>query len=315
MKDESARCPVCAKQGGLFFSTATDVEYFSTNDSYTYLECPGCAAIYLRDPPVESLREIYPDTYYAVDGPSIGGNPLTRLLLSVKGFLDKRLYASLLRKIPGRELACLDIGGGSGWMMSLVRASDTRVVRTAVLDLNENSRSLAEQNGHRFLNCQVEALEATAEYDFILMLNLIEHVASPGQVLVRIRQALTANGVCLIKTPNTRSVDRLLFRRHYWGGLHAPRHWVLFNEENFTRLAGACGLAVESFKYTQGAPQWVASVLGSIEKYWPSKRRVLMHRRPAATLLTLVFVALDLLLLPFGRTDQMFFVLKQAPRA
>ena len=311
MSATASQCPLCHSAGTRLLSSVRDVEYFTSDGVFHYYGCDDCGSIHLKDPPVDRLGEIYPNNYYSVSGPGQRKSLLATVLESVKASMDKRLYARVLKTIPGDILSCLDIGGGAGWMMNVVRDADSRVRKTAVLDINENSRAPAEENGHRYLNHTVEMLRAENEFHFILMLNLIEHVADPMRILTNVCKALTPSGRLLIKTPNTKSWNRRLFEKHYWGGYHAPRHWVLFNKESFYKLAADCGFAVESFRYTQGAPQWVASILGTWELYHPGASRKPLYNRPLCSILTLLFAGFDFLRLPLSRTDQMIIVLKK----
>jgi hypothetical protein len=140
-------------------------------------------------------------------------------------------------------------------------------------------------------------------------------VADPARVLTQLRKSLSPQGLLLIKTPNTDSWDRRLFESSYWGGYHAPRHWVLFNRENFTRLAQACGLEVAAFSYTQGAPQWTPSLMAWLIRHKlaaPVSAEKPMFERPLAKLLLGLSAGFDFMRLPFAKTAQMFVILKRA---
>ena len=56
-------------------------------------------------------------------------------------------------------------------------------------------------------------------FDVILMLNLIEHVDNPGELLRKAHRLLAPNGIVVVKTPNTDSLDARLFRNRNWGGI------------------------------------------------------------------------------------------------
>ena len=69
-------------------------------------------------------------------------------------------------------------------------------------------------------------------FDVVVLFNLIEHVHNPKRTLSLIYNSLSSDGIAIIKTPNSTSFNRFLFKKFYWGGFHAPRHWVIFNEKN-----------------------------------------------------------------------------------
>ena len=84
--------------------------------------------------PRDRLAEIYPDTYYSFSGGRL--SPVER----VKQWLDRRMFRKLLRGIEGESLSALDVGGGTGWLLSQARAVEPRLTRTAVVDLDSERR-------------------------------------------------------------------------------------------------------------------------------------------------------------------------------
>ncbi len=302
-------CPVCRGEGARLFARARDVEYCTGTQVYRYFRCRQCRAVYLDRPPVDRLHEIYPPNYY-----SYARDQRKPILEAVKRRLDSRLLARVLRGIPGERLSVLDVGGGWGWLLSLVREVSPRVAETHEVDIDESARAEAEAAGHHFHCTPIEEFRAARPFDLILLLNLIEHVADPAAVLHAMRRLLTPGGLILLKTPNTDTLDRRLFRHRNWGGFHCPRHWVLFTREGLTRLAERCGLAVVDAKYTQGGTQWAMSILALL-----AERKLInisasrpMYGHPLAAPLFALGAAFDYLRLPFARTAQMFLTLKRA---
>lgn len=311
MNQPTVKCPLCSSLNARHMADVKDVEYFTSQEDFSYFDCEDCGCVFLKDPPVDRLSEIYPDNYYAVEGPTDAKGFLSRMLEAVKNKLDRKMFSQALARIKGDKIDCLDVGGGAGWIMNLVRQSDPRVRHTTIVDINENSRTAAESNGHTYINGSIDNLTAKNEYDFVMLLNLIEHVADPRKTLSSIHASMTAKGLLLIKTPNTDSLNRRLYEKRYWGGYHAPRHWVLFNKANFFSLAKECGFEIERFEYTQGAPQWVASILGTREQRKPGSGVNPMYKHPIYFLLTLFFAAFDFVRVPFATTDQIIVLLRK----
>jgi SAM-dependent methyltransferase len=299
-------CLACGSDRGEHWADATDVEYFTTDKKFSYYRCRDCDCLWIDPVPVDALTEIYPSNYYSYG--EAGHSAITR----VKSVLDRRFFRAHLRNIAGDKLRLLDVGGGTGEALNLAREADSRVTDTVVVDLDAGARKVAEANRHRFFHGRIEDYESSERFDCILMLNLIEHVANPGEVLRKVASLLKPGGRLLVKTPNWRSYDQFLFRHNSWGGYHCPRHWVLFTLPGFRSFAGACGLDVLSAQYTQGAPFWAVSVLDSL------RRRGLVAvsaRRPASehplfAWLCGVFALVDLVRKPFAHSSQMFFVMR-----
>lgn len=296
------KCLACGARDVQPWSLARDVEYHSSADSFAYVRCGQCGALSIADVPSGRLGEIYPDTYYSFSEGKMS------LAERVKQALDRRMFRKLFARLPGKTLSALDVGGGTGWLLTQARAVEPRLTHTAVVDIDPQARAPAEALGHAFHLSRVEAFESERKFDLILLLNLIEHVEDPVAVLARMKQLLAPGGKILAKTPNHDSLDARLFRNHSWGGYHCPRHWVIFTPESFAGAVRQAGLSLDRIAFTQGAPFWAVSALE-----WLGRKHLVrvdrqrpMCRHPLFGPLLGLFAAIDLLRKPFARTSQMF---------
>jgi 2-polyprenyl-3-methyl-5-hydroxy-6-metoxy-1,4-benzoquinol methylase len=290
------------------WTRATDVEYLSTPEEFDILHSTAHDILFIDPVPKDRLHEIYPTNYYSFLDPS------KSLVQRLKSVLDRRLFRAILSQIPGSSLNVLDVGGGAGWMLSQARAADSRVQRTRVVDIDPTPAAAAEKAGHSYFCGRIEDFKTDERFDLVLLLNLIEHVEAPLEVLEALRDRLSVQGRVLIKTPNWDSLDERVFRKSSWAGYHCPRHWVLFTKDSFSELAKLAGLRVVEFKYTQGAPFWAASTLVALGKRGLvriDRERPVVHH-PLFGLLNGVFAAFDFLRMPFAKTSQMFFVLARS---
>jgi SAM-dependent methyltransferase len=287
------------------WTNTTDREYYSMPDTYSFLECLRCKALQIYPVPKEHLSKIYPKNYYSFV-------PVKRaLVFRLKEYLDKRFFQRLLSKLSSNSLSVLDVGGGTGWLLDIIRAADPRVSFTQVVDIDQNAGKTARENGHNYFQGTVEHFNSPQKFDLILVLNLIEHVDDPRGVLTHLKRMLSDEGAIVIKTPNYDSLDARLFQHLYWGGLHCPRHWHLFTKDSFTQLSVSSGLKIAQFRYTQGAPFWAASVMNYLAKKGfirTSAARPLVYHPLYTPLLTLSAV-LDVFRGRFQKTSQMFIVL------
>jgi len=305
---EGLACPACQATDVVGWAHVRDREYRTSDEVFSYYRCNACQVIFIHPMPLARLNEIYPANYYSFKaGESAGGG----LVLGIKQRLDERQFRALLADLPGRQLAVLDVGGGAGWLLSQVRASDPRVGFTQVVDLDPGAAETARSQGHAYFCGPIEAFESQQRFDLVLLLNLIEHVADPLAVLTRVKGLLAPGGRVLVKTPNVDALDARLFRHRDWGGYHSPRHWVLFTRPSFEQLAHRAGLAVRRFAYTQGAPFWATSTLFALEDRGlvmiTRERPVVYH--PLFGVLAAAYAAFDFLRLPFAKPSQMVFVL------
>ncbi|MEV6867967.1 class I SAM-dependent methyltransferase [Streptosporangium subroseum] len=304
------RCPACRGTGSEPWARARDVEYRTTDEEFGYHRCLRCGALFIDPMPVDRLSEIYPANYYAY------ASEEQSFVHRVKDRLDSLRLRRTLSRLSGDDLRILDVGGGDGRQLDVIRALDPRVTFTQVVDLDPEAQARAVERGHRYFCGRVEEFSTDERFDLILLINLIEHVSDPGGVLDRLRRHLTPQGSILIKTPNTDSLDARLFRHRNWGGYHCPRHWVLFDRHNLTGLAAERGLAVRAFAYTQGAPFWGVSLLAAAARRgWVrvSAERP-MTRHPLFPPLAAAFAGFDLLRTTLGgRPSQMFVELVPVP--
>jgi 2-polyprenyl-3-methyl-5-hydroxy-6-metoxy-1,4-benzoquinol methylase len=300
-------CPVCQNTQTELFANVKDIEYQTSESIYQYLKCNSCESIYLENPPVDQLNQIYPQSYY-----SYSENNSNSMIQKIKQHLDTILFSNILKKVQTTPIKILDIGGGTGWLLNSIKSNSKMKLETHVLDIDENGKKMAEKNGHIFHLTPIEAFSTENKFDLIIMLNLIEHVADPKQVMQKAKTLLAPGGFLVIKTPNTQALDCKLFRHQNWAGFHCPRHWVLFNRRNFAKLSEDTQFICHKIKYTQGAPFWTYSILGILQKWNLIKNtpQNLIVRHPLSMPLLLLTAMFDYLRMPFFPTSQMLFILR-----
>ncbi len=300
-----AKCLACGTGDVSHWATARDVEYHAVPDAFDYVRCSPCGALSIVDPPVARLGEIYPENYYSF---SESGQSLIE---RIKQVFDKRAFGRLFAKVEGARLSALDVGGGAGWLLTLAKSIEPRLTQTMVVDLDAAAEARARAAGHDFFLGPIETFETEQKFNVIFMLNLIEHVADPVAVLAKMRTLLAPGGVIFVKTPNHDSLDARLFRQRSWGGLHCPRHWVIFTPESFARAARTAGLRTLSLELTQGAPFWTVSILERLSRHGLIRvdRTRAMAAHPLFGPLNALFAVMDMVRGRFARTSQMFVTL------
>ncbi len=298
-------CPVCRQKDVKLWSVATDYEYFSVPDEFRYYHCGDCGTIFIHPVPIELLQKIYPPNYYSFV------NKGKNTVVKIKEWLDKRFFKKILQQLHGHQLSVLDAGGGTGWMLDVLKKTDDRITFTQSVDIDSAAKNEAEAKGHAYFEGTIETFTTDKKFDLILMLNLIEHVADPLSVLQKAESLLQPGGMIVIKTPNTESWDARLYKRTYWGGLHCPRHWVIFSQKSFRHLLQSTRLTIKQLDYTQGAPFWAFSIIASLHRKKlvriSSDRPIIFHWLFAP--ISAVFAFFDFIRRPFAKTSQLFIIL------
>ncbi len=78
-------CPLCGSHDVRLHAVATDVEYFTSPDAFSFHRCDPCGVLFISPMPHDRLGEIYPPNYYAFA--RSGGGLVSR----IKEALDRRL--------------------------------------------------------------------------------------------------------------------------------------------------------------------------------------------------------------------------------
>ncbi|WP_353778104.1 methyltransferase domain-containing protein [Winogradskyella sp. 3972H.M.0a.05] len=306
--EEQKPCVICNSSQTSLWCQSKDLEYHTTDEIYTFYKCGQCSTIFIADFLVDQLPTIYPSNYYSFS------KQKKTLGLKVKNYLDRRLFKRLLSKFNNRPINVLDVGGGSGWLLNTIKEIYPNINVSQIIDIDLEAKNQAEKDGHEFFHGTVEEFETDVSFDVILMLNLIEHISNPEETLNKLSKVLKPDGTILIKTPNVDSLDARLFRKRYWGGLHCPRHWILFSEKSFRQLISRTPLSVKTLKHTQGAPFWAWSILALLKqnKLIKTSKEKPMIYHPLVPILNVLFAGFDFLRGALGfKTSQMFVELEK----
>jgi SAM-dependent methyltransferase len=289
------------------------------------VECLECGAWYLDPRPSDSeLGTIYPPNYYsnvlesgsAVDVETAKKRMFHRLSL----WLFKRRIHPIEKYLQfNSETRWLDIGCGFG--MALESMYQVQGIRGVGVDMSERAVSICRQRGFEAHASRIEDFKVPSgtSFQFIHSSHLIEHVASPLSYLKKVYDLLEPGGITIFITPNTKTWESRLFSRH-WGGLHVPRHWVLFNSESAIRAARRVGFEHVETTYSTNSQFWIWSCHSLFGAFLP--RRVCDslfpsdHRFVRSSIWLVLrgglFTAVDMLTVFFtGRSSNMGVILRK----
>ena len=146
---------------------------------------------------------------------------------------------------PGR---LLDVGCGSGYLASLVRALFPGT-RMDGMDISPVALKRAEKHFERVWQVDLDHAPLPAEagaYDAAVCVEVLEHLYDPAHALEGIRQCLSKDGRLVATVPN------LAFWRYRWDLLRGrvpkaisdPRHLHAFNAAGFKELLARTGFSV-----------------------------------------------------------------------
>lgn len=204
------------------------------------------------------LGDFYQSRYYHLLRAGSRAPDLARLMAGgpdadrERDWLSRTQYLDILevasRHLSGRRV--LDVGCGTGDFVAFLNAQGLEA------DGIEPSIQAVEVARMRGLSVRAETIEgcvdavvagATAPYDMVSMLCVLEHIPDPRAMLTTVRRALAPGGVLCIKVPNDfstlqRAAQAVNGAEDWW--IAVPDHVNYFSADSLTVLLEQSGFRV-----------------------------------------------------------------------
>jgi len=252
-------CTNCGSREASPIAHGCDREYPTTSsDVFTVVQCARCGLHYLNPrPDVSELDVIYPANYHAYNIRRAGDSAPSRVTRLRHWIYSRRFRRPLqyLASLP--RIDVLDVGCGDGWMLDLYRAADPERIVTYGVDFNEDACKVARSSGHTIYCSRFEQLDLPERFELVNLSHVIEHVADPPEFIRKIWSVLRPNGIFVVETPNTDTLDWRLFRQGAWGAYHIPRHWTFYDPRSIRRLGDSAGFRLRELRFHPAPVHWV----------------------------------------------------------
>ncbi len=189
------------------------------------------------------------------------------------GDAAKKLFTEILTASKNRMRAhgsvdLLDIGSGMGTLLDTARSVG---FNTTGVELSEKLAEVIRTKGHNVINKNVNEIEAGLEYDVISMMDIIEHLETPVDILVNLKKLLKGDGELIVYTPNHASlivkiahVLNMIGVRGPMDNIFACTHTCFFTTKSLRRILEDTGyeiISVRHFQYDTSRPgQQVSSL-------------------------------------------------------
>ncbi len=238
------RCPLCGspkvsfwRKGNFDYDQAEAEDFKITDSDYglfpDLLKCEDCGLRFAKKMPTPSqLINLYSevvDPEYEQEREGRGEN-FARII-------------KLLKKIkPGGRL--LDVGAATGIFMELAKDAGWEVYGV------EPSRwacSRAREQGLNVWEGDFLQYPEDEKFDVITMLDIIEHMATPGLAFKKARSLLKEGGILVITTPDIESLAAKLMGKRWW---HLrPAHVNFFTKRTLLKASELFGFRLVKLRY------------------------------------------------------------------
>lgn len=219
-------------------------------DDYAVFRCRDCSAVFTDVTP-EQAAGLYSEEYFSEEfapyfAALFGEADDTPIRRQFERYLDMLEGV----RAPGR---LLDVGCAAGLFLDVARGRGWSVEG---IEISEHAASVARDK--RGVEVTVgDVMHVTlppASYDVVSMLDVLEHITSPGDMLERARELLRPGGILLLVLPNDRNLTTMAAMAAYrasFGAISYPAsrvhqvyHVTYFTQRTITELLGRHGFEV-----------------------------------------------------------------------
>jgi SAM-dependent methyltransferase len=172
----------------------------SVQNSWPVVRCRECGLVYLSERPAEkALTDIYSKSYYE-DG-DVGYKGYIRTFEKYHGTFIKifaRRHRDLLHRARGKRL--LEIGCAYGFLLDYLRKKEWEVTGVEISPLS--SAFARNELGLDVRTGSIESVDLEEHsFDVVLLLDVLEHLHRPFDILHRIKELLSPEGILVVQCP------------------------------------------------------------------------------------------------------------------
>lgn len=226
---ESNVCPICAGLGSPL------IENHLASSNQLYLICEGCKSIFASQKATQKELLAHYSIYYTEDNLVIPNVARESLAKTVSTFSKFR---------TSNNTIC-DIGFGAG---ALLEAAQAQSWECAGSEYSADAIALGRSKGWEVHHGDLTPSDLLGPYDVITIIETLEHVQNPRELLIRAAQRLRSGGLLYGTTPNAGSINASILKQG-WSVITYPEHPILVSKKALKRLLAEAGfedISVES---------------------------------------------------------------------
>ena len=194
------KCCVCGSDDATPVGVGEDYEYCTSADAFLAVQCAVCGLVYLNPrPDASEFETIYPPNYHAFDFSEKDFG----IIYKIRARLEAKRLLSWCEDLPN-DARILDVGCGDGFHLNLLKKYGIKTWVLEGVDLDKRAVEMAEKSGLKIHLGTIETLDLpTASFDLAFMVQTIEHVEQPSEILAAIKNVLKSGGKLVVVTDNT----------------------------------------------------------------------------------------------------------------
>ncbi len=220
--DKEIMCPICGSRRTVSKCPNKDINI-----------CKDCDVLFRHPFPSEqSLESIY-EKNYSIEN-------ITKKIMNVETdvLIARQLFDLIMKEVSEkiRNVNMLEFGAGLGNFCEVVK---DKVKNIVAVEKNKNAREFISQKEIEVISSLGE-IYGKAEFDLIVMIEVIEHLKDPVGILKRFYQLLKPDGKLFITTPNHRGLNSLITKER-WREISRPTHLYAFSPKSLYRTLSIAG--------------------------------------------------------------------------
>ena len=258
IKTSEIQCFNCESNNYDTICSVSDFCYSTCRNTFNYVQCNGCENIYLVNRPnLEYLDTIYPQDYPTYDYEK----SLGKLINNFRNkFQEKKI--KIIDSLLKDKDTIIDVGSGGGDFLKIFKKISKKNLEYYGLDFSNHACEMLKKNHLKVIKKRFEDLDENefSNVGAVTMFQMIEHIDNPKKNIQKAFKILKENGVLVIETPDINSWDYKIFKKRYWSGWHAPRHWNILKNNFLIKLLEENGFVIIKNNHTANPYAWLHSL-------------------------------------------------------
>nr|BFD30383.1 methyltransferase domain-containing protein [Pigmentibacter ruber] len=258
------KCPLCGSIESVFvLHSKTQLQ--DDNCIFQFDRCLNCSSIFLKNPPFEEdLKKYYSDNYLPYSNSKPWGK-YTFVVNIWQNMVDKKKCNLLLKYIDNKKIFnILDYGCGKPTFLKKLSTFNQGIF--VGFDFSDNGWKDSHEKFLKLKLLSNDFEKIQEKFDVITLWHSLEHHFHPVELISELKNKLKSNGLIIIELPNYKSffVNK---QKGDWGGLHTPRHSVIYSPESLTYLMNQNGFRIKKILKYGTLDAFTLWWLGRVSKY------------------------------------------------